>query len=230
MSLMPRKFARRIGFVVGAFPRFRRETRGLAAIEFALILPVLLLFYGSLVEFSRGLDESRKLDHLGSTIADVISQQPTGQPVASSTVAYILAAAPPLMAPFGSSGLAATVSVVQLARRLDGTCCDATIKWSFTQNGKLRPCSTILQQVGTNTPALPANILASVVANTAASNPGQLVVADVQDGFQPLFGFVSLFSSGFSRTVYMPVRVSGGQLVLQYPAAPQQGQQAQICP
>ncbi|WOI54025.1 TadE/TadG family type IV pilus assembly protein [Parvularcula sp. LCG005] len=62
-------------FVPQSLRRFRRESDGTSAIEFAIILPVMILFFlGALTAFD-GYKASRTLTHLDSTMADLISRQ-----------------------------------------------------------------------------------------------------------------------------------------------------------
>ncbi len=227
-STEPQSPVARLGDVLS---RFRRAEAGVAAIEFAFLLPVLLLFYAYLVEFSRAFDEKRKLDRLASTVSDLVSQQPTGNPVPSTTIASILSASAPLVAPFANSGLTVTTSIVALTTRSDTTCCDAQVKWTFAQGGTLRPCNVVLNAVASSVPPRPDNILAAAIGSQTPSSTGagELVVTDVRADFTPLFGgLLHLFSNGFQRTSYVLLR-SGGVLTLQSPASPQQGQQVQIC-
>ena len=229
--ILPATIKTHIALVKSALRRFHRADAGIAAIEFAFLLPVLLIVYVYLVEFSRAFDEKRKIDRLATTITDLISQQPTSNPIASLTVSSILSTSASLVTPFSASGLRVTASVVELTTRSDSTCCDARVKWTFTQGGTMRPCSVVLQQVAANVPPQLNNILDASVGSAlpGIGSSGEIVVADVQAGFTPIFGGVmKLFSSGFQRTVYMVPR-STGQLLLQSPASPQPGQQAQIC-
>ena len=207
--------------------RFLIENAGSTAVEFAFILPVMLVIYVYLVEFSRALEERRKVERLSTAIADLVSLQPTSTAIPSSVVASILGASAALTAPYSTQGLSATVSVISLASKSDGSCCNATVNWSFTQGGTLRPCNTILTQVWQSTDAAPSNIQAEIVRASSVGN--QIVIADVYDPFVPIFsGLFPLFSAGFQRTTYLAPRGSG-KLSLQSPASPGAGQQASIC-
>jgi len=209
---------------------FRQSSKGVVAVEFAILLPMMLLLYLYLIEFSRAFDEKRKVDRLSVTATDLISQQSTGKPITVATVQSILSAATALTTPYPANKLAITISVVQLQNRMDGSCCDAKIRWSFSQGGVLRPCNVVLQLVDASVPYAPTNLLASVVNSSVGSTtPPDLVVTDVSDAFQPLFkDLMTFFSSGFQRTTYFFAR-NYGQLLLQSPIMAQPNQRGQVC-
>ena len=54
--------------------KFRDSTRGVAAVEFALLSPLLLLIYIGTVEYSLAIAVDRKLSRTASAIADLITQ------------------------------------------------------------------------------------------------------------------------------------------------------------
>ena len=54
--------------------RFRRDDRGLAAVEFALVLPVIILFSFGIAEVGRFALLSLKLQHAATTMADLASR------------------------------------------------------------------------------------------------------------------------------------------------------------
>lgn len=53
---------------------FRRDRRGVAAIEFAFLMPVLLCLYFGSMELMQAIDTNRKLDRASAQIADLVSQ------------------------------------------------------------------------------------------------------------------------------------------------------------
>ncbi|RTM04360.1 MAG: pilus assembly protein [Hyphomicrobiales bacterium] len=57
--------------------RFRRDRRGVAAIEFAFIVPVLLVMYFITMEASQAIETSKKVSRIGSMVADLVTQQQT---------------------------------------------------------------------------------------------------------------------------------------------------------
>lgn len=91
---------------------FCRDAKGVSAVEFALILPFMLALFIGGSEFSRGIDNSRKVTLLARTLADLTSQGDTPTPMASSTMQDILSAAPLVLAPYNSSSAGIVVSAV----------------------------------------------------------------------------------------------------------------------
>lgn len=57
--------------------RFCRDRRGVAAIEFAFIVPVLLIMYFITMEASQAIETSKKVSRIGSMVADLVTQQQT---------------------------------------------------------------------------------------------------------------------------------------------------------
>ncbi|HBS32134.1 MAG TPA: hypothetical protein DEA40_10395, partial [Parvularcula sp.] len=64
----------------GRFPdefllRFARSASGLAAVEFALIAPIMILLFFGVVEGSGALSASRKTLLASNTLADLVAQE-----------------------------------------------------------------------------------------------------------------------------------------------------------
>lgn len=66
---------RGIAGIRGGAVRFCRERRGIAAVEFALIVPVLLIMYFMTLEASQAIETSKKVSRIGSMVADLVTQQ-----------------------------------------------------------------------------------------------------------------------------------------------------------
>ncbi|MEL6435369.1 MAG: TadE/TadG family type IV pilus assembly protein [Pseudomonadota bacterium] len=54
---------------------FRRNNRGVAAVEFALVFPLLLTMYIGTLEISMGMTVNKRVARVASTIADLVTQQ-----------------------------------------------------------------------------------------------------------------------------------------------------------
>jgi hypothetical protein len=65
---------------------FIRDRRGVAAVEFALILPVMIAFYFGLTELSLALQADRKVRYTSATIADLVSRNAVIDEAAIGTI------------------------------------------------------------------------------------------------------------------------------------------------
>lgn len=74
MSFRAGALKKMAGFRAG-IARFRRDRRGVAAIEFAFIAPILLAMYFVTMEVSQGIETNKKLSRVGSMVADLVTQQ-----------------------------------------------------------------------------------------------------------------------------------------------------------
>ncbi|RYE96936.1 MAG: pilus assembly protein, partial [Oxalobacteraceae bacterium] len=90
-------------------PSFVRREDGVAIVEFALIVPVLLLIYFGTVEITIAMRNVRKVDTLSRTIGDTLSQRTV--PTAAE-VNDVFQVAPIILAPFDSTRVQMTVSAV----------------------------------------------------------------------------------------------------------------------
>jgi Flp pilus assembly protein TadG len=61
----------------GKLVRFSSNRKGVAAVEFALIVPILLVMYFMTMEASQAIETSKKVSRIGSMVADLVTQQPT---------------------------------------------------------------------------------------------------------------------------------------------------------
>jgi Flp pilus assembly protein TadG len=87
--------------------RFGRATQGLAAIEFALIAPVMIaMFYGA-VELSSALDCDARVSRVASTSADLVAQATS---VSTTDMTNIFNAATAILYPYAATASAITVS------------------------------------------------------------------------------------------------------------------------
>jgi Flp pilus assembly protein TadG len=73
------------------------DTRGIAAIEFAMIVPLMLVLFFGTVEFSSGVAVDRKVTLMARTLSDLTSQQDTK--IIDSTFTNIFNASTGIMTP-----------------------------------------------------------------------------------------------------------------------------------
>lgn len=98
--------------VISSLSKFLSDRSGISAVEFALILPVMLVLYVGMAEFARAFDNWRKLEAASRTISDMTSQGDSQTPMRSSTMNDILASATLVMRPFDGSTAKIRVSAM----------------------------------------------------------------------------------------------------------------------
>lgn len=106
--------------------RFRKDRRGVSAVEFALLLPIMLLLYFGAVEIGEGVTISRKVTHVTSSLGDLITQSRT---ISNTDMKNILDATSAIMNPYPIAPLTIVVSGVKIDN--NGK---ATVEWSDARN------------------------------------------------------------------------------------------------
>jgi Flp pilus assembly protein TadG len=169
----------------------RRDQRGIAAVEFALVLPFMLTLYLGIVELSKGYMASQRMTLVARALADLTAQQQQLQAggttnITDSIMSNIFGASSAIMAPYSTTKLTMTVSQVLLSNKSDGTCCQAKTDWTIANNGgTARPC-----QLLTPGNAAPVSLTTIPTGFTASpATPGPIVVADVTYQYIPGFSF-----------------------------------------
>jgi len=163
--------------------RFGQDQQGTSAVEFAMILPILLTFYLGTVELSQGIAIDRKVTLTTRTAADLVSQVAS---IDNSDMNNVLAASTAVIAPYDPAPLKVTVSLVTI-----DSSGNAKVTWSDTLNGSKRA-------VGSSV-ALPA---ALKVPNSS------LVWSEVSYTYKPTIGYVVTGTINLSDQIYMRPRLS----------------------
>lgn len=102
--------------------RLLRERRASAAVEFALIGPLLIVLYFGAAELTQGYLADRRAAHAASALGDLVAQSSSVTP---SQVSDYFAAGDAIVAPFPTTPLAQRVSGVSIDANGN-----ATIAWS----------------------------------------------------------------------------------------------------
>lgn len=165
-----------------------RDETGLAFLEFALILPVLLLLLLGGIEVSRYIQAAQKVDKLTHTIVDLVAQAPT---VSTSDLNQIMAAAEHIMTPydFGDDGVIIVTCVgYNSAGKL-------VVKWQHKGGGSLARNSKVGAVNGT--PVLPTGFVVDARDN--------VLIAETYFRFQPMINEQITGPIEFYRTAfYLP--------------------------
>lgn len=213
-----------------------REERAFAAVEFALMLPLVLVIYLGLAELALGQRASQRLDLVAHTLSDLAAQQLTGGSnsgqagMDETTIQAIFSAATTLMSPLPTTNLKMTISEVTVTADATQTSgYKASVNWTIAKNsGTLRPCkinnvaklnAADVAPVDPNSMPTSYTSAKSVTLSNAGGGTtttsvtptvGSIIVADVIYSYQPSFSrtitWLKTAAPLMSRTSYSPVR------------------------
>jgi Flp pilus assembly protein TadG len=102
---------------------FIGDRRGIAATEFAFIVPIMLVIFFGTVEFSQGVAVNRKVTLVAHTLADLTGQSTS---VADSDLTNFYSAGCSIVTPYNPAPIVATVSELYV----DPTTLQARVQWS----------------------------------------------------------------------------------------------------
>ncbi|WP_051242134.1 TadE/TadG family type IV pilus assembly protein [Stappia stellulata] len=89
--------------------RFGSDRRGIAAVEFALVLPFMLLLFLGMVELNSALTLDRKVSQTASALADLVAQT---DKLTSAQVNDLMEISEAMLDPYPASGIKLVVSSV----------------------------------------------------------------------------------------------------------------------
>jgi len=163
--------------------RFAGDCRGISAVEFAMLFPVMLtLFLGS-VEASQGIATDRKVELIAHALADLSSQYTA---ITNADMTNILNAGSAIIAPYATAGLNEVVSEISIDAQGN-----ASVVWSDTLDGT----------------ALTVGQTVTVPSSLAVPNT-YLVLAQVQYSYNPTYGYVMTGTLTLSDQSFMSPRES----------------------
>jgi Flp pilus assembly protein TadG len=176
-SSMPRKIR-----------RFGRDRRGVSAVEFAFIAPVMIGLYLGCVEISEGVAVDRKVSLVAGALANLTASCGSSNAnsgscanniLSATEMNNILAASSAIIAPYNAINLTMTVSCLSVDANKN-----VTMKWS---TGTLQSGSVTIP------PAL-------------AAVPGTLIYSTVSYAYTPIVGYTITGSLTLSDHMYMSPR------------------------
>ena len=158
-----------------------RDNSGIAATEFAVIVPIMLVLFFGTVEFSSGIAVDRKVTMVARTLSDLTSQSIS---VATSDMTNFFTASYAILQPYSSapSFPAAQITISELY--VDPTTHAARVQWS--RLGTITPGNPPTVALGTG------RAVSSVVAIPAALAVGgtYLIFSEVSQHYTPAVGYV----------------------------------------
>jgi Flp pilus assembly protein TadG len=197
-----------------------RDEAGLAAVEFALVMPIMLLLYLGVVEVAAGVRFAQQFDLTAHTVGDLVGQLSSGAngqaALTDNQIAGVFAAANALIAPYASTSLNVTISEVLISNNNSGVP-QATLDWTVANGGpsaKIYACPTVTLNATypTSNPLLPANFPSMTTFTSGTGIQfGPMIVTEISYVYTPKIQLVAgLFGAAsgvtFSRVTYSPVR------------------------
>jgi len=156
--------------------RFRRDKGGVAAVEFAFIVPLMLMLLFGMIDTSSGVAIDRKVTLTARTLSDLVSQ---GSKVTSTDISNFFKMGSSIMTPYRVTTANMTQKVTQLA--VDGSK-NVKVVWSYngSVNGSTATVTTGYAK-DTVVTTVPANLL---VPNT------YLIWSEVKYNYTPITGYI----------------------------------------
>lgn len=158
----------------------RRCERGAAAMEFALVAPLLFVFHFGMVEMVQAWEANRRVEHVASALADLTAQN---RSVTADDLNDILVAGTLIISPFPTAKLGERIS--SLTANSSGT---VAVDWTASSNW-----------TAGGTPSVPAGYLAASES---------VVVAEVTFSHTALFGLVLPSVFTMQKKAYLRPRLS----------------------
>ena len=168
-----------------AFPLARRvlgDRRGVSAVEFAIILPFVLLVSLGGFQVSQALSVYRKMTITARAVADLASQYST---MSSADIATVFNASAQIMAPYPTSGL--SIVLTEYSTTVLGV---STVTWSKAFNNA--------------TPAVPGTIV--ILPPGIAIAGGSIIMSQVAYAYAPTVGYQLTGTHIMSDHLYMAPR------------------------
>ena len=163
--------------------RFKRDRSGIAAVEFALLLPIMIGLYVGGIEITDAFTIKRKVAGVASTLSDLVARTKT---ISLAEMQNVLDAAEAGIAPYPTDELKVRVSGVWIDDKLV-----AKVVWSAARNETAATEGSVI--------ALPAGVKA---ANSF------LVVSLASYQYTPAIGYVMTGAIDLSDSFYLTPRLS----------------------
>lgn len=167
--------------ILGKVLRLARDKRGISAVEFALLAPVMIGLYFGCAEIADGVGTDRKVSLVAAALANLSAQTTT---ISTSDMTNILDASGAIITPYSASKLKMTITCIKIdANKV------ASVMWSVTRNGT----------VNSGNVTIPA---ALAVANST------LILSQASYAYTPAVGYTISGTLNLSDKMYMTPRIS----------------------
>jgi len=172
-----------------AIAGFVEDCRGIAATEFAVIVPLMLVMFFGTIEFSSGLAVDRKVSLVARAIANLTSQ---GANASAADLTNFFAGGNKVMVPYAAPNM--TISELYI----DPSSGSARVQWS--QGASPRAVSSIV--------SIPSSLIATDPTTNAILPSQYIIFSEVNTIYTPTVGYVLKSSVTLSDVAYALPRQS----------------------
>lgn len=172
--------------IIGRLSRFARDRRGVSAVEFAFIAPVMIGLYLGCAEISDGVAADRKVSLIAGALANLPAQVTT---ISAGDMTNILDASSAIITPYSASNLTMTVSCL----KIDGNGI-AKVQWSATRNGTARSAGSTYSF--------------SSASSALAVKNSWLLLSEVSYAYTPTVGYTITGTLTLSDKMFMSPRIT----------------------
>jgi Flp pilus assembly protein TadG len=173
--------------------RFRKKKDGMAAVEFALIAPVMVTLLLGVIECANALQCHQKVTSLAASAADLVAQV---SQVSSSDVTNIFSSVNAILYPFPTNNNP-QITISSLTWK---TATTATVAWSEAQNATKRAQGSVV--------TVPAGLFPPNPPVTCSAKACSLILAEVQYNYVSPLGKIIVGTIPMTDTFYAKPRQS----------------------
>jgi len=183
--------------VLGRISRFRRDRRGVSAVEFAFVAPVMIGLYLGCAEISDGVAADRKVSLTAGALANLAASCSNSNAnggscannnISTTEMSNILDASSAIIAPYSAAKLTMTVSCI----KIDANAV-AKVQWSVTRNGTARATGSVYSFNNNN--------------SALAVKSSYLILSEVTYAYTPTVGYTITGTLTLSDQMFMSPRV-----------------------
>lgn len=160
--------------------KLARDQRGVSAIEFALLAPLMIGLYLGCAEIADGVAADRKVSLSAAAVANLTSQVTT---ISTADMTNILDASTAIIVPYAAGNLKLTVSCIKVDANKN-----TTVMWTATKNGG----------AGAATPVPTALLIPN----------SQLILSHATYAYTPTVGYTITGTLTLSDHMFMSPRIS----------------------
>jgi Flp pilus assembly protein TadG len=176
--------------IVALLRRLSRDDRGVSAVEFAFIAPVMILLYFGLAEITQAKIAERRALRTASAVGDILAQRAEIKVTGAGGIDDVFKMAETLMTPFPTGPQQLKICVASIIQSDTGA---LSVTWSRDKDDETCP------DVGPTTEPVPAGLIA---------NGESVVMSRVSYDYVGPTNMVVKVKPTFTKTFYLRPRMS----------------------